>query len=358
VRLPWPIEALEGICEAIPDYQKILQKGLDLGLFEISPEVDEKDRSYRISRILSDIFVEIKLPENISKLSLLSRRAWETLTSLWGDKDNNEEKWNEIFRLKFGEIENPNRFREAFFQMLFVQIVCQTKYNADCALEAEMEKSTKQSASRRAKQFSESLTYSKLKLEEFLQKEEWRRADEETAWMIYQLMIFKGYQDFRSVFKSYLYFQKLKGIVSPWMKHSTDYLCFQNLKEIDLLWMKYSNGKFGFSVQSQIWQNEYEIWKDNKRVDLDEIVHLGFFKEVGWEEKHWDELLFSKELSPKGELPSLWAVREIRPTSTRYGNPMKSLYFSREKFELWHSIEDEPIQRAEIAFIQEFQSDS
>jgi hypothetical protein len=81
----------------------------------------------------------------------------------------------------------------------------------------------------------------------------------------------------------------------------------QDLRTIDKLWVKYSNGKFGFSVQKQIYQSlggtkeyDYEVWKN-------------FGDKVGWRSFGWsfggkwldyNELTFSKE-HYRGHLPSI-----------------------------------------------------
>ena len=59
------------------------------------------------------------------------------------------------------------------------------------------------------------------------------------------------------------------------MKDAENFSC-QDLGTIDKLWVKYSNGKFGFSVQKQIYQGvggskEYN-WDDYKK----------FADKVGW----------------------------------------------------------------------------
>ncbi len=40
--IPVPMEALEVVCKDLPDYQNQLKRGLDLGLIEISSEVQEE----------------------------------------------------------------------------------------------------------------------------------------------------------------------------------------------------------------------------------------------------------------------------------------------------------------------------
>ena len=76
----------------------------------------------------------------------------------------------------------------------------------------------------------------------------------------------------------------------------------QDLETIDKLWVKYSNGKYGFSVQKQIYQGvggskEYN-WDDYKK----------FADKVGWRKGglwlNYSELIFS-EKHYKGHPPHL-----------------------------------------------------
>ena len=81
-------------------------------------------------------------------------------------------------------------------------------------------------------------------LEDYLQQEKWREADEETAWLFYLVMILRGYKNWGELFEKF-------------PSHT--------LNEIDRLWVKYSEGHFGFSVQKHIWESvggstDYDTW--------------------------------------------------------------------------------------------------
>ncbi|MGB3508425.1 MAG: hypothetical protein WBA93_04150, partial [Microcoleaceae cyanobacterium] len=109
--IPVPMLALEAVCESISGYKEKLNRGIDLGLIEVSSEVEESDRVYRVSRILPRIISSIKLPE-VPEVYSLYEKGSEKLFELWGMRDNiSEEKWREFFRLKFANKENPDRFR-------------------------------------------------------------------------------------------------------------------------------------------------------------------------------------------------------------------------------------------------------
>jgi eukaryotic-like serine/threonine-protein kinase len=70
----------------------------------------------------------------------------------------------------------------------------------------------------------------------------------------------------------------------------------QHISKIIELWLKYSNGRFGFSVQRQIWL----------KLDCDWIkvgVRLGWRVNNRW--KEYSELTFSIH-APKGAFPTFW----------------------------------------------------
>jgi len=272
--IPVPMAALEAVCQSLPDYQQQLQRGINLGLIEVSSELQERDRLYRVSRILPRIIPSIQLPQDSSQFSSLHRKAGEVLTELWGNQENeNEERWREIFRLKFAEKENPERFREGFSQMLAVQ------YNseADRALEAVLRQT--------ARELSRTTLCEKL--EGLLEQEQWRVADEETAWIFYQLMALEDLHDFYDLCEKF-----------P----------SRELNEIDALWVKHSDGKFGFSVQKEIWESVGVT----PNADSDTFKEFG--KRIRWYEdkekwKSYGNLRFTKEEAVKGEIPALWTTR-------------------------------------------------
>ncbi|WP_162501980.1 GUN4 domain-containing protein, partial [Sphaerospermopsis reniformis] len=83
----------------------------------------------------------------------------------------------------------------------------------------------------------------------------------------------------------------------------------QELRKMDQLWVKYSNGKFGFSVQKQIWLESGG--KLDGEPDWDTYQKLG--DRVGWRNNNkwlsYDSYTFSKYNAPQGHLPTfrrLW----------------------------------------------------
>jgi hypothetical protein len=126
------------------------------------------------------------------------------------------------------------------------------------------------------------------KLEELLKAGHWRDADKET----YRLMITTvGKED------------------GQWFDPE-DLLNFpcEDLKAIDGLWVKYSQGKFGFSVQKQIYMDCGA--KLDGKYPGDKIWHR-FCDRVGWRKGgnylNYSNLKANPSLSPIGEFP--WGRR-------------------------------------------------
>ena len=129
------------------------------------------------------------------------------------------------------------------------------------------------------------------KLRDLLAAGKWKEADDETA----RVML------------------KVAGRESEgWLdvEHIENFPC-QDLGTIDKLWVKYSNGKFGFSVQKQIYQSlgakEYsrEVWE-------------AFGDKVGWRQKgKWSYQNVTWDMSTPyvGHLPFLFRPGNERPTT-------------------------------------------
>lgn len=80
------------------------------------------------------------------------------------------------------------------------------------------------------------------KLQELLAGKKWQEADEATQAIMFEVL------SYPSIFHSSDYQEKIK--VFP---------C-ENLRKIDQLWVQHSNGRFGFSVQKQIWKSVNKEW--------------------------------------------------------------------------------------------------
>jgi hypothetical protein len=248
--IPAPMEALEVVCESLPDYKHQIQKCLDLGLIEVSSEPQEEDRVYRVSRILPCIILNIRLLQ-AAKVYPLYGKAHDKLNQLWGHQENqNEEQWLEIFRLLLANKENPERFRQGFSKMLAVQY--NTKAKADQLYESVLRKVA-----------TDLVEYDLFTtLENYLKQGEWKSADEETALIFYLIMVKEKYEDWNDLCKN---------------------ISYEIIKKIDLLWLENSGGKFGISIQAKIFQSLKREVKDKGIEDLREK----FGRRIGWFTFRW-----------------------------------------------------------------------
>ncbi len=269
--LPVPMAALEAVCQTLPNYQQQLQRGRELGLLEVSADGQVEKQVYRVSRILPHILPDIQLPKAPTAYGLY-QTAHDTLQPLWEHQENqSEEQWRELFRLKLANRDNPERFRQGFSQMLAVQ----KNELADRAFETELR-------SLKAELPDENL-YSQL--ENYLSQEDWQKADEETAWLFYLVMVQQEYSNWPELFENF-----------P----------SATLNKIDQLWITHSQRRFGFSVQKLIWHNlwghdeSYDSWGS---YEADDPVEE-FSAQVGWNELEnndtWD---FAEDELSKGTLP-------------------------------------------------------
>lgn len=122
-------------------------------------------------------------------------------------------------------------------------------------------------------------------LESLMQAGDWRGADEET----FQIML-----------------QVANREEEGWLDtESLENFPCEVLQRLDDLWVQYSDGKFGFSVQTRIWQEVGSPTSYNEQWEA-------FGDRVGWrKEGSWlsySDLQFNPDLSPAGELPGVVVV--------------------------------------------------
>ncbi|MEM1170252.1 MAG: GUN4 domain-containing protein [Cyanobacteria bacterium P01_H01_bin.35] len=126
-------------------------------------------------------------------------------------------------------------------------------------------------------------------LRDFLAAKKWREADIETARLMLEIT-----------------HQESQGRLN--IRSIDNFPCI-DLQTINQLWVKYSNGKFGFSVQKEIWESF-----SNQTFYLSEIYltceklgdRLGWHSIIGW--TNYDNLIFDVERAPDGHLPAMFAM--------------------------------------------------
>ncbi|MEM8638827.1 MAG: GUN4 domain-containing protein [Cyanobacteria bacterium P01_G01_bin.54] len=115
----------------------------------------------------------------------------------------------------------------------------------------------------------------------FLEKKQWKKADQETAITLLE-----------SVNKS-------EGNLS---EEDIENIPLELLCEIDELWLKASNGKFGFTAQQEIWEQISEQGSQEQKFITKFGEYVGWSKEGNW--CNYSEIQFSID-APKGHLPVL-----------------------------------------------------
>jgi hypothetical protein len=119
------------------------------------------------------------------------------------------------------------------------------------------------------------------KLEEYLKQQDWKNADYETAFIMYQWMVIENYKDFYKFYRM---------------------VSLEVIDEIDRLWVKYSEGKFGIRGQAKI----YRDLKGKKKYN--EEVWERFGARVGWREDGWldlEEVAYHATTQPRNHFPIL-----------------------------------------------------
>ncbi len=167
------------------------------------------------------------------------------------------------------------------------------------------------------------------RLQQLLAAGKWKEADQETG----KVMLHAALGEDERL-ASWL----REGWVST--GHIANFPC-EDLRTIDQLWLHYSNGKFGFSVQKEIYESLGGTREFNTK------VWEKFGDCVGWRKRgHWlweSNLTFNKFFAPKAHLPTLHKINNTAykldfgdfpwPLKWEMGSlgGMTSLLFSRAK---------------------------
>jgi hypothetical protein len=210
---------------------------------------------------------------------LAAREIWQQKQESLLYERFGELEWKPTILLYAAQVKNPSTLIQAMLDRQFPDLA-----------HACLPETTKQLAPI-LKQTVKTSYYAKL--EALMQAGEWEAADEETD----RLMTTTMGKDERA-----------------WLRRQ-DLETFPcaDLLVIDRLWVKHSNGKFGFSVQKQIWQecgSPMSSGQDWER----------FYVRVGWKKGQTTEYVSyldldkNPSLSPAGELPCLgyWYEIEVK----------------------------------------------
>lgn len=76
----------------------------------------------------------------------------------------------------------------------------------------------------------------------------------------------------------------------------------EDLCMLDRLWVSYSNGRFGYSVQKQVWESI------GGKIELDYAIWCKLGDRLGWRRHgnwlHYSDLTFDQNIAPPGHLPA------------------------------------------------------
>ncbi|MCZ8223533.1 MAG: GUN4 domain-containing protein [Microcystis sp. LE19-84.1B] len=126
-------------------------------------------------------------------------------------------------------------------------------------------------------------------LEDLLKRQQWEKADAETATVMLQVA---------------------NRTKEGWFRvEDIDNFPCEDLRTIDQLWLKYSNGKFGFSVQAKIYRELSGTREYNER------VWNAFGDRVGWRVNNWIYSYWNCTFdlkAPLGHLPFLLTIADNR----------------------------------------------
>ena len=127
------------------------------------------------------------------------------------------------------------------------------------------------------------------KLRDLLAAGKWNEADQETLYVMLQAAA-----------------RRDRG----WLNNdSIDKFPCKDLRTINQLWLHYSNGKFGFSVQKEIYESL------SGTIQYDREVWYEFCNCVGWRKTgnyvNYSDYSFNVDLAPAGHLPQIRLVSEL-----------------------------------------------
>ena len=134
------------------------------------------------------------------------------------------------------------------------------------------------------------------KLRNLLAAGEWKEADQETAKVMCQAVVLESERELRV--------------------EDIDNCPCEDLRTINQLWLHYSKGKFGFSVQKEIYDSQ------KGQIDGD---WSKFCERVGWRKRRtwlsYSDLTFNVEKAPKAHLP---AIAHERRTHDAYASAYRT----------------------------------
>ena len=163
------------------------------------------------------------------------------------------------------------------------QIVKEQKLGGDTDIVVQEELPTSitfQQKSQKPSIVDRSMSYQKLS--QLLAAKRWKEADMETTKILLQV----------------------SGRTEAGWIRAEDFKQFpcKDLCMLDRLWVSYSNGRFGYSIQKQVWESI------GGKIDLDYTIWSRFGDRLGWRINgnwlNYSDLTFDQNIAPLGHLPA------------------------------------------------------
>ena len=200
--------------------------------------------------------------------------------------DNWQEQWWRGTILLYAALVNPSNlirsliaFNNEEATTLALRCLEETPRKVDPQIEAELNS---------LQSNVQNLLYQSL--ETYLKNGQWREADNETFKVMLKVADREeqGWLDLESI----------------------DNFSCKDLRIIDHLWVKYSKGKFGFSIQKEIYESLGGTVKYNERVWKDFGDRVGWKKRDNW--LNYSQLTLDVRKAPTAHFPTIVYVRGVR----------------------------------------------
>jgi hypothetical protein len=150
-------------------------------------------------------------------------------------------------------------------------------------------------------------------LHDLLEAGQWQEADQETLKVICSLMPDRDY--------CYI---------------DVDQIPPKDLKRINQLWVRFSNGRFGFSVQKNIWikiLKAYHADENSNRYWIDDSAYYAFTDCVGWSREsnriYHTDIEYSLK-APQGHLPAILMFKKPNSNYCYFNQSIFDKFMNRE----------------------------
>lgn len=281
----------EDVLDEDVDIKKFLQQMID-----VSELLVKKDENYEFAHLSFQGYLAAKKIIDTKQESLLIEN-WD---KSW---------WRETILLYAAQV-NPNNLLRQLIKIgskKALTLALRCKEETPRKIDEEVNKTLSQNSIEKQEEFENIVNQIEdalfQDLETYLANQQWRQADKETDKLMLQL----GDKEE----KGYLSIEDCRNFPK------------KELRTIDKLWLKYSDGKFGSSVQKEIYLEELGI----KELIYNYEAYKRIGDRIGWREKeqwlsHFNlkvNILPQEEIlqkAPKGHLPLMGFIGGIQASSS------------------------------------------